>query len=371
MPFVAPPNSGHALLTAVGTGNGNLAPGALDVMSGFTDNDLRHCATHGLAKASSDHTLGGSDGHASGIVEKVLLADGVLSEGAFHRWIPTLNANAGGGQRTNTGDREVLKVVHRTRHHIDPRFCLFVTSVGHPTKGFRTYLGGLLATTPDPSRFVMLRGGALNQMQVSSKTFANIFGGFIDLVTNESALPVITGENWYNDLSRAAVGIARNFLREHTSAMWFMVFSYHGQARNTDELGLDLPPVCALHNATPAVGTMLACVREYCARLHSQSRLLSSELVTQAMAVLPAFANFVAALRRTRRQQLSQEAADLLAAMMGRAGADVVNVAVAMVAVSRAAWARLNGPLVPPNTLQNCPWMTTLASMLGRFGTPS
>ena len=71
---------------------------------------------------------------------------------------------------------------------------------------------------------------------------------------------------------------------------------------------------------------MLACVREYCARLHSQSRLLSSELVTQTMAVPPAFANFVAALRRTRRQQLSQEAADLLAAMMGRAGADVVNV---------------------------------------------
>lgn len=109
-------------------------------------------------------------------------------------------------------------------------------------------------------------------MQVNSKTFANIFGGFIDLATNDSALPVITGENWYNDLSRAAVGIARNFLREHTSAMWFMVFSYHGQPRNTDELGLDLPPVCALDNATPAVGTMLACVREYCASfIHSRA----------------------------------------------------------------------------------------------------
>lgn len=40
------------------------------------------------------------------IVEEVLLADGVLTEGAFHRWIPTLNANAGGGQRANTtGER--------------------------------------------------------------------------------------------------------------------------------------------------------------------------------------------------------------------------------------------------------------------------
>ena len=87
----------------------------------------------------------------------------------WHCWEGSLSWRAGRGQRTNTtGDREVLKVVHRTRHHIEPRFCSFVTSVGHPTKGFRTYLGGLFATTPDPSRFVMLRGGALNQMQVNS-----------------------------------------------------------------------------------------------------------------------------------------------------------------------------------------------------------
>ena len=110
----------------------------------------------------------------------------------------------------------------------------------------------------------------LNQMQVNSKTFANIFGGFIDLVTNDTALPVITGETWYNDLSRAAVGIARNFLREHTSAMWFLAYSYHGQRLNTDELGMDLPPLCALDNATPSVSMMLASVREYCSRLHSQ-----------------------------------------------------------------------------------------------------
>lgn len=100
---------------------------------------------------------------------------------------------------------------------------------------------------------------------------------------------------------------------------------------------------------------MLASVREYCARLHAQSRLLSSELVTQALAVPPSFANFVAALRRTRRQQLSNEAADILAAMLGRAGADVVNVAVAMVGVARQAWIRVNGPLVPPMTPQTCP----------------
>lgn len=90
-----------------------------------------------LAKSSSDHTLGGSDGHASGVVEKTQLADGLLPESAFHRWVPALNANAGGGQRVNTaGDREVLKVIHRVRHHVDARFSLFTTSVAHPTKGF-------------------------------------------------------------------------------------------------------------------------------------------------------------------------------------------------------------------------------------------
>ena len=122
-----------------------------------------------------------------------------------------------------------------------------------------------------------------------------------------------------------------------------------------------------MDNATPQVGTMLASCREYCARLHAQSRLLSSELVTTALACPPAFANFVAALRITRRQQLTAEAADLLANMLGRAGADIVNVAIQMVIVCGQAWMRLNGPLAAPMTANNCPLDDETRIQAGNF----
>ena len=122
------------------------------------------------------------------------------------------------------------------------------------------------------------------------------------------------------------MSIARNFLREHSSA-------YMNQTKNRDELNMDLPPICTMDNATP---------QEQCWR--------PAESAVQGCTHSPvsAFANFVAALRRTRRQQLTAEAADLLANMLGRAEADIVNVAIQMVIVCGQACVRLNGPLVAP-----------------------
>ena len=70
-----------AALTAVGVGAGVLGQQAQDMVKEYLDSDVKHSATVRIAKFSGDPTLGGADGHLSGVVEKCALADGVISEG--------------------------------------------------------------------------------------------------------------------------------------------------------------------------------------------------------------------------------------------------------------------------------------------------
>lgn len=96
-------------------------------MSGFLDCDIRHCATHGVAKATSDHTLGGSDagggfvGHPHShtfflaksrttLVTPAAWQRNVFFQKVrchFHPWQPALKPRR--RWSNTTGDREVLK----------------------------------------------------------------------------------------------------------------------------------------------------------------------------------------------------------------------------------------------------------------------
>eukprot|EP00971_Amphidinium_carterae_P167513 3319095-Amphidinium_carterae.1 len=105
-PFVQPANSGDIDVTNAGVGGGTLPAAALEIMAEKANIDLRHAATVGDAKLSGDHTLGGSDSHLSGVVEKVALSNGEITDAAAFRWNPASNAGAGQGSRSNTtGDR--------------------------------------------------------------------------------------------------------------------------------------------------------------------------------------------------------------------------------------------------------------------------
>ena len=72
---------------------------------------MRQSSTVGLAKLGGDHTLGGSDSHLSGIVEKGLRCLASTSQKVLRfRWNSTAGGGTGAGSRANaTGDRIVCR----------------------------------------------------------------------------------------------------------------------------------------------------------------------------------------------------------------------------------------------------------------------
>ena len=57
----------------------------------------------------------------------------------------------------------------------------------------------------------------------------------------------------------------------------------------------------------------------------------------------------------------------MLASMLGRGAAPIIQVAAAMVAAARQMHARLNGPLIPPVTVLNCPLDQTAQTASAAF----
>lgn len=116
-----------------------------------------------------------------------------------------------------------------------------------------------------------------------------------------------------------------------------------------------LPTVSGLDNSDVNVVRLLSFTKEYASKLHPSSKLLNSELVAQASVATPAVVSLVKALAARRKQAVSQAVAAMMGSMISRGSNPVVEVAEAMVEACRAAYERLNRPLVAPMTVATCP----------------
>ncbi|CAE7657889.1 unnamed protein product, partial [Symbiodinium necroappetens] len=356
-PFVQPANSGSAAVTNAGLAANGLTGASRQVVQQMLDCDLRQSSTVGLAKLGGDHTLGGSDSHLSGIVEKVALSCQHIAEGAAFRWNQAANGGNGAGSRANTnGDRIVCTVYHRARHPICARTSAMFTTGSHPSKGFRTIALGAMAFIPAPSRFLTLRGGFTQLPQVNGCTFTVLGEGLAKLMVMDGTLAAVSNEQWWNDVGNATRLVYGGLWNCQSSAAWYVMFSNTGSrsAALTSELNNPLPNASGLDNSHPSVQMLLSFAKEYASKLHPSGKLLNAELVAQAPAPTPQTIALIAALRQRRRAQVSADVATMLANMLGRGTAPIVTAAEAMVAAARQMHARLNGPLVPPMTVANC-----------------
>ena len=369
-PFVQPANSGSAAVTNAGLAANGLTVASRQVVQQMLDCDLRQSSTVGLAKLGGDHTLGGSDSHLSGIVEKVALSCQHIAEGAAFRWNQAANGGNGAGSRANTtGDRIVCTIYHRARHPICARTSAMFTTGSHPSKGFCTIALGAMAFIPAPSRFLTLRGGFTQLPQVNGCTFTVIREGLAKLMVMDGTLAAVSNEQWWNDVGNAARLVYGGLWNCHSSAAWFVMFTNTGSrnAALTSELNNPLPNASGLDNSHPTVQMLLSFAKEYASKLHPSDKLLNSELVAQAPAPTPQTIALIAALRQRCRTQVSADVATMLANMLGRGAAPIVTVAEAMVAAARQMHVRLNGPLVPPMTVANCPLDPTAQQAAATF----